>query len=67
MAVKYFGSENPIGKIIQFNKELAFKVTGIINAAYGNNPALPENPSLFLKHNEQSFGILPKRENSHFD
>jgi putative ABC transport system permease protein len=31
MAHKYFGDENPVGKVIQFQDTTAFKVTGVLN------------------------------------
>ncbi len=31
MAEKYFGSENPVGKVLNYNNQMSFTVTGVIN------------------------------------
>jgi putative ABC transport system permease protein len=37
MAKKYFGNEDPMGKVIQFNRDRSFRITGIAKDVPGNS------------------------------
>lgn len=37
MAEKYFGNENPVGKVIELDKEDSFEITGIFNSDHPNS------------------------------
>ncbi len=56
-AEKYFGDEDPIGKVFQVNKQTNFMVTGVIEDVPVNSHFHFDFVISFLAKNEQNFGL----------
>jgi putative ABC transport system permease protein len=57
MAEKYFGDEDPIGKVFQVNKQTNFMVTGVVEDIPVNSHFHFDFVISFLAKNEQNFGL----------
>jgi putative ABC transport system permease protein len=57
MAEKYFGNEDPLGKVVQVNKQFNFMVTGVMEDVPVNSHFHFDFVLSFLAKNEQNFGI----------
>jgi len=57
MAQKYFGDDEPIGKVFRINNQDNFKVTGVIEDVPTNSHFHFDFVASFLSKNEKNFGI----------